>query len=627
MSILIRTVRVFGLRGLQNIEVNLEDVTVLTGMNNSGKTTFLKALQIVFGNRQFITKDDFYVSDGQEAIDKIVIDVKIVPVEADNKICSEFSDVWEELFTTQRLKLDDSENYFVPLRTIVIYDIVKANYIIKQYILPDWPPFKTKHDEVEAFWYNMRTTNETNFYFNEIPFFYIDAKRDIVEDIKLKASYLGKMISKIDYDEEDINEIEEQIELLNKKAVDKSPILTNIKTTLKDLDTAISDSNSGIEITPFTKKLRDLNKGFTIYYGDNKHSFPMEYHGMGTRSWSSLLTIKSFLNMLTENAKEENSAFYPILAIEEPETHIHPNAQKKLFNQINNIKGQKIIATHSPYIAACCELNQLRNFYKDDESLKCGTINTSELDEDDIRRINTYIRNSKGELFFSNAVILFEGETEEMALPIFAKYYFDRNPVELGIDFVGVGGSGNYLPFLRVVEALNIPWFILSDGEKKAINDVKSSMKKLYGNDVVLDDKNNIHILENGCNFEKYLLQEGYIDEIIQAIEKIHGENYLTEYIRQNDGRPGKSNIKTDKICDKCKQNIYMKNIKDYKGDKGFKNALYDCMCKDKPQFGYVIANIINNNKSIPAKISKLFDDVNKFLERGVIDESNTSIT
>ena len=42
MSILVKTIRVSGLRGLQNIEVELEQVTVLTGMNNTGKTSFIK---------------------------------------------------------------------------------------------------------------------------------------------------------------------------------------------------------------------------------------------------------------------------------------------------------------------------------------------------------------------------------------------------------------------------------------------------------------------------------------------------------------------------------------------------------------------------------------------------------
>ncbi|MBT4087816.1 MAG: hypothetical protein HN580_19180 [Deltaproteobacteria bacterium] len=37
MSILVKTVRISGFRGLENIEVELEKTTILTGMNNTGK--------------------------------------------------------------------------------------------------------------------------------------------------------------------------------------------------------------------------------------------------------------------------------------------------------------------------------------------------------------------------------------------------------------------------------------------------------------------------------------------------------------------------------------------------------------------------------------------------------------
>lgn len=74
MSIQIKTVRVSGFRGIENIEVSLEQVTVLTGMNNSGKTSFLKAIQLALGNRQFVTQDDFFIK-GVKTADKIIIDI------------------------------------------------------------------------------------------------------------------------------------------------------------------------------------------------------------------------------------------------------------------------------------------------------------------------------------------------------------------------------------------------------------------------------------------------------------------------------------------------------------------------------------------------------------------------
>ena len=68
--------------------------------------------------------------------------------------------------------------------------------------------------------------------------------------------------------------------------------------------------SEGIEITPFTKKIRDLNKGLSIYYTDSKDSFSMEYHGMGTRKLdSSLLMLKAFISLLSKMPKTNSLCF------------------------------------------------------------------------------------------------------------------------------------------------------------------------------------------------------------------------------------------------------------------------------------------------------------------------------
>ena len=616
MTILIKTIRIAGFRGLKNLEISLEPTTVLTGMNNTGKTSFLKALQIVFGNRQFISQDDFYIS-GNNVENKIIIDAKIVPINDKGEIESEFSELWEILFTDDRIRQDRDGNSFIPVRTIITFDTIKNSYKSKQYILPDWVKF---HDEDSGTdWFNSENGQEKHLVFDELPFFYMDAQRDIIEDIKIKSSYLGRMISKIEYKQEDIARIEEQIKELNDTAVNSSDILKNIKKTLKELDTAMNTSSEGVEITPFTKKIRDLSKGLSIYYSDREDSFSMEYHGMGTRSWSSLLTLKSFITLLFKKSKgnelEDKKAFFPILAIEEPEAHLHPNAQKKLYNQINEIVGQKIISTHSPYIAASAELNQIRNFYKSSNNVSCGSINIDLLNSEDERKIKRQVINTRGELFFSKAIVFFEGETEEQALPIFAQKHFGHTATEMAIDFIGVGGFGNYLPFIRVAEGLNIPWFILSDGEAKTIKGVKKTLRKLYNKqDIELDTEPNIFIFPNGSDFEKYLLNEEFFDEIKSAFTKLHSENYLENWIRENDGTK-KERIKTTAICKECNQNIYKDITRNYDGDTGFKDAVYDCMTKQKTQFGPVIAQeIIESGKDLPPIIKNLFNKVKEII-------------
>jgi len=576
MSILIKTVRVSNFRGLENLEVALEQTTVLTGMNNTGKTSFLKALQIALGNRQFISQDDFFIKDNRCA-DSISIDVLIVPVDSDGKQVDDFNEDWEVLLTTDRIRTDGMKS-FLPLRTTVTFDAIKNSYKVQQTILKAWPDFKAG----ETDWFNADKGNKTTFHFDELPFFYMDAQRDILEDTKLRSSYLGKMLSKIEYSADDIKAIEQQIEQLNEKAVTSSDILSNIKETLKGLDSALDNQGSGIEITPFTKKIRDLNKGLTIYYGDSQDSFSMEYHGMGTRSWSSLLTLKSFIGLLASNAEKEKTVFFPVLAIEEPEAHLHPNAQKQLYSQINSIAGQKIISTHSPYIAAVAELGQIRNFYKDHQ-VRCGKVAIDALNDEEQRKIKRQVINSRGEIFFSKLMIFFEGETEEQALPIFAHHHFGKSAVEMGLDFVGVGGYGNYLPFLRFAESLKIPWLILGDAE----NNVKTSVKKQFedcGSSNVEADV--IVFLDDGKDIEKQLIADGFQGEIKSALIAL-GEYHNKQH-------------KTAKVTE----------IMAYDDDK-----LYELITGAKTQFAPVVAEqIVMSGKALPPKVLELFSKIKSTL-------------
>jgi len=579
MSILIKTVRIRGFRGLENFEIGLEQTTVLTGMNNTGKTSFLKALQIALGNRQLISQDDFFIKKNRSA-DKIVIDVFIIPI-GNGKQMDDFTEDWEVLLTTNRIRTDGIKS-FVPLRTTVTFDAIKSNYKVQHTILNDWPAFKVGDNH----WFQADNGNKTQFRFDELSFFYMDAQRDILEDTKLRNSYLGKMLSKIKYSDDDIKSIELQIELLNKKAVDSSDILSNIKDTLKGLDSTIDQQNSSIDITPFTKKIRDLNKGLSIYYGDAQDSFSMEYHGMGTRSWSSLLTLKSFINLLASNAKKENTVFFPILAIEEPEAHLHPNAQKRLYSQINSITGQKIISTHSPYLAAVAELGEIRNFYKD-QQVHCGKINVTDLSSEEIRKIKRQVINTRGEIFFSKLIIFFEGETEEQTLPIFANRHFNKTPIEMGIDFVGVGGYLSYLPFLRFAENLNIPWLIFSDAELKTKKSVKGQLDKCGTSK---NESDIVIYLDDTCDFEGQLINDGFQDEIRKAIASF--DTYNNEQHR------------------KAKEPQRLKELKRFTC-----YDLYEEITKSKTKYSLAIAEqIIESGKDLPPKILDLFDKINDIL-------------
>jgi len=587
-SILIKTVRIHGFRGLKNIEVDLEKTTVLTGMNNAGKTSFLKALQLSLGNRQFLSQDDFHI-DGNDVYNKIIIDILIIPVDEEGKQIKDFSEEWSEVFTESKIRFYNNDFMCIPLRTIVSSDSITNIIKTKQYILETWVDF-TFGEEPKKNWYELDYKNNITFKFDEIAFFYMDAKRDILEDIKLKNSYIGKMLSNIEYSPDDIKKIEEKIEELNQTAVEKSDILTIVKESLLELNSAMSSQSGGVELTPFTKKIRDLNKGLNINYGDGSDSFLMEYHGMGTRSWSSLLTLKAFIELFKRNSEKNEKVFFPIVALEEPEAHLHPNAQKTLYSQINSIAGQKIISTHSPYVASMAQLNEIQNFYKKNNNVAIGKLNIKSFNDEEIRKIKRQVINTRGEIFFSKCIVLFEGETEEQALPIFFEKYFGRSHIEYGVDFIGVSGHGNYLPFIRFAENLQIPWFILSDNDKDGT--VKKSVEKQFI-DIQSEKKQNecVIFLDDTFDFEKQLINDGFQDEI---------KEYLIE-----------SKIYANSNHEEAQKPKDIEEINNYSNDE-----LYDVITKIKAQYAPLIAEkIINSKKDLSPNIKLLFDKLDEKLK------------
>ena len=572
MGILLKQIRVHGFRGLDNIEIDFEPTTVLVGTNNAGKTTLLKALQLALSNSVQITDDDFFFSDAINR-NKIIVDLLFISVDEEGIQLPEFEDNWATVFTESRISFDSNGNQMLAFRTVVEENLIRKTFTKKQFVIDEWVEFKNDDEE---YWYQKEYQNSLSFYFDEIPFFYLDANRDILEDLKSKTSFLGKILSSINYNEGDKKVIEELIKELNKETIDKSDVLTNLHKTLEELDTAMDNPNNTVDITPFTKKLRDLNKGIKINYSQ----FSIEYHGMGTRSWSSLLILKAFILQNMKLAHDSQVAYYPIIAIEEPESHLHPNAQKKLYSQINNIIGQKIVATHSSYIAGSAKLKEIRSICKTLVNISIGKFIEVDFTPEEIRKIHRQVINTRGELFFSKLVILSEGETEEQALPIIIKRHFDKGPIELGVDFIGVGGSGNYLPFIRFFEAFNIPYLIFSDNEAEANETVINQISKSKANDI-----NKVVFLNVGNDFEKELCNHGYLDEVKNAYYAL----ILSEC--HNDKHRAAKKKELDKIPDE---------------------TYYGLVTSLKTQFApYIGYELKKKKKVLPAKINELFEKVN----------------
>lgn len=611
MNITLKRVRVQNVRSIKSIDINLSDNTVLFGMNDAGKSNFLYALELAFGKTYFDKMDIFSSPKFPYAEEtSAIIDLLFVPVDDKGNRVKSFDEKWELHFGIN-LAYDADDNEFFAYRTSFSFDKEKEEYWRDRKVITQWDA-------------NTITTGDSLRVKTAEVFSYIliNAQRDIAADIRDKSSVWCKQISKLKLSPKATMEIEESLHILSDRIVSESPFLTQVS---KDLATATNTTNSKVEISPITRKVDELYKGLDIYVAQEAaESFPISHLGLGTRSRAVFASMKTIINRQFELAKD--SPFYCLIAFEEPEAHIHPQSQKQLIKDFHDIEAQKLITTHSPYILSASKIENLVYCSMQNAETHYSPFSSLDLSKDEIRQIERFVFSTHGDMLFARTVVLAEGETEEQALHIFCQKYFGVDPFELGITFVGVGGK-NYLPFLRVLKNAGIKWFIFSDGETAAIDDLKSTIKKL--NDLPtspdLSGYSQIIVLDNSNDFEKYLLANNYDIEIIKAInlfndgEDIEDElNYFEYYKKKHHGEP-LSQKTTGLRCPACEQPIKTTPFRDYVSKGGERQAIQDCMKSGKARYAAIISKTIcdtcDDNRIFPPKIKDLLNKVKEYLE------------
>ncbi len=195
-GIRVDAVRIAHFRSLQNIEVELGDITLLVGMNNSGKTSFLKALHLALGaDRRAVSPDDFFIDANGAEAESILIDVRIVPVGDDGVRARGFAQPWidNDLGGNSLIAAGSDDREFVAVRTQITRDVVKNDFILERKSLAEWAEFAT--------WQEAQTRARVPR-FEQLASFFIDAQRDVVGDLRARSSYMGRLLSKIEIPEE-----------------------------------------------------------------------------------------------------------------------------------------------------------------------------------------------------------------------------------------------------------------------------------------------------------------------------------------------------------------------------------------------------------------------------------------
>jgi putative ATP-dependent endonuclease of OLD family len=210
--------------------------------------------------------------------------------------------------------------------------------------------------------------------------------------------------------------------------------------------------------------------------------------GEGARNLILIALLKSF----AKNFKSTDGVMNGILALEEPELFLHPQARRHLFSELRDISEsgmQVIISTHSDSFIDTEYFDEIGRVVKVDDEENEGKLHTKLVTcskEELIQHcISTGVPNNKvtldsiteyykttsniklNEGFFSRCLILVEGETEELVIPeLLSSLDIHCNP--LGISVIGVNGKNQIPKYWRLYSKFNIPIIVVFDNDNTA---------------------------------------------------------------------------------------------------------------------------------------------------------------
>jgi hypothetical protein len=328
----------------------------------------------------------------------------------------------------------------------------------------------------------------------------IGAMENVAEDIgkSKNTTTIGKLIAEImaPIEENHSAIITEALDELKKKfdadGTERAQELIDFDT---DASLKVQDFFPGISIKLHvpTPIIKEVLKNGTIKVYENGIGRDLTSYGHGTQRSVQMSLIRHLADI---KRGVNNRASNTLLLIDEPELYLHPQAieQTRLALKVLAQNGYQVIfTTHSPQMIPAEDVKNTLLIRKYDSETKTRQrlINAVEaIERDAISQFELlFSLENASQILFSENVLLAEGKTEKRLLPyIFTKYH-SQSLGEKKIAFTELGGSGNIVKSIKVLNVMDLP--------TKAIVDLDFAFKECIAHGILEDDDNDFLTCKN----------------------------------------------------------------------------------------------------------------------------------
>lgn len=494
-SLYISRVKIKNYRNFKDVDVRLGHKQVIIGENNIGKTNFIRALQLIL---------DPSLSDDDRRLDESDFnDTLVNPMENDEEI--EIS-IYISNYRNNRVIL-------AMLQGATVMDNGEETLKFTYKFFPHTDDMGNKEYEFVIF-----MGDDENRIFGALQRKYLNIKvikalRDVESELRnSRLSPVKKMLDEYSIDKQELEYIAEEYKRSGEEILNIDEIKDLTQNINRRFNAILGDgthdiSLQAIEIDP-TKVLSSLKllmenrNAADVSLGLNNILYismilqnlqdktvptflkASKYQELEAKPDNDILRDvytetdngNYFLNQdITDGQMEEIYRFMnqntpsnrgvTILAIEEPEAHLHPVNQRLVFKDvIQKSNNSVLLTTHSTHITAISPINSIVHLHA---SNNAGTIvhATADMPMDDgeFLDVERYLDVKRGEIYLGKAVILVEGIAEEYLVPRFAEL-LGKPLDEKGIIICNVNCT-NFKPYIKMLSCLGVPYAVITDGD------------------------------------------------------------------------------------------------------------------------------------------------------------------
>lgn len=447
-------------------KIPIQNLSVLIGENDSGKSSILKALELLLS--KLMPKDEDYFALNDVTHDEFTIIGKFILSESDNKDQLKNFVVDNELVIKKVFKKSEAFKTFntksvfqdEKLENYSVLDATETKQLLIDLNIAMCSNQQERHTAIKEYIelnneILPKTTKEVEISFNTIspyiPIFQYYGSHIYGNPQALVKKTLDDIYSSYFYDEAGDLKIQ-SLKGLKQKALTQlnKHIKENLLAKIKVYNPKVSGIQGRLDI--------DFSRGldFQGLELDDGNGFKLiDQKGEGSKK-------KLFLSILEwdkEVQKDLVNSRSVMRVYDEPDTSLHYDAQRKMFNAIsevaNNPKSntQAIIATHSIVMV---DRSPAKSIIQVVQENGCSEIDF--LKSDDNQDISDFlgqisliggIKNSS--IFYEKCFLIVEGESEENAIPKIYKKLFGRTLSEYGIVLINLHSNGAWYNFLKLL--------------------------------------------------------------------------------------------------------------------------------------------------------------------------------